>query len=182
MNDEKITLDKNITLYAQWKIKYATLYTGTTTGKPVVRNANVQDDYYSGNYDLPRSLYALMEAETGAKNLAYSSNNSYLSIGSGSYTLTESSDTDVWLGLWFSRDGDINMNRIDSLKVIFEDEKIMTVSEAINHNYLDPLILCASSSNYGYIYGNILLLLEGGSTTSQRWVSAFLFFKVKSKK
>lgn len=185
-NKASMTVEDNITLYAQWKSSTSLLYAGTTEGIAITKGNNM-DNVYRGNYTFPYTLYYnFMRKAEGMKRLNVMNNTSthytYIKTGTNTYALNEKSGTNQWIGVCFQAGGWTTRVCVGGIKLAFENEPAMTVAQAKENGYIEPLVICASSSHSAsYIYSDVSSVLEGGNTSTGNYTVLYIIFKVKSQ-
>jgi len=162
---------------------YSTLYSGSAESS-VTSKGSSGENYYKGNFAYPRGL---ISGTTRSYLLGYSANEYGLSMSTGlkDYPLDVISDKYRWIWLQLGNGRQAN-GGFQELNLGFSDGSFMTIVEAVEKGYIEPLVISTSTRDVNkYMYSSMMNLLSGGysGNASGGTVSAYAYgiiiFKLK---
>ena len=160
---------------------YKNIYTSNNPDTPIT-TSNSNDAYYSGNFYAPFLLGSMIVLNGSLiSNLprATLSEFSLIKNGNNTYELKETSNRWVLFKIYGSY-GSWSYN-ISDFKLNFKDNTKLTLQEAINSKYLEPLaIISSSSSEQKYLQNNFYNMLNG-KITSGSYSVGIVIVKVTNK-
>ncbi|MGE5456694.1 MAG: prepilin-type N-terminal cleavage/methylation domain-containing protein [Ignavibacteriales bacterium] len=135
----------------------------------------------SGNID-PNSNYnyviCLKPFDTANIKLLYSNVFNYANSVNVSVQ-----DSNNWLKLYFYFGNAGAGNEVSNVKVTFEGETAVTIQEAVNLGYIEPLVLLGDArSGTGYFFENSFNIISGGTSGLGTYASISVLMKPKNKK
>jgi prepilin-type N-terminal cleavage/methylation domain-containing protein len=87
-----------------------------------------------------------------------------------------------WIRLYFYF-GNGGANEISNVKITFDGSLEMTIEEAVNQDYIEPLVLLGSSrSGTGYYFPDTFNIISGGSSGTGNFPLTYVLIKPKNKK
>ena len=149
-----------------------------------VNGTNNRDTYYAGNYNKMNAMLDNIKAideriDTGEQNTG-----AWLSrIYSGTNTNTLSSNvSNRWICVRFRGGGSTRGVSISNFKINFSNGSVLTIKEAVDNKYIEPLVLYQSAEAISsYKWNNIDNIITGGSTEIADYPGAYIIFKAKDK-
>ena len=149
-----------------------------------VNGTNNKDTYYAGNYNKMNAMLNNIKAieeriDTGEQNTG-----AWLSrIYSGTNTNTLSSNvSNRWICVRFRGGGSTRGVSISNFKINFSNGSVLTIKEAVDNKYIEPLVLYQSATTISsYKWNNIANIITGGSTEIADYPDAYIIFKAKDK-
>ena len=143
---------------------YKNIYTSNNTTVPLTASASF-DNYYSGNFAAPTTLLNLVGSNSNLISStphALLTEYSIISSGNNTYNLVETINKWVVFSI-FGAYGSGNYT-ISSFKLTFKDGSSLTIQEAINNKYIEPLsILSSSAQEQKYLSQNFYNIINGGN-------------------
>ena len=142
------------------------------------------DSYYSGNFAYPLSLlvhcidsnYININPKPYVSN-SNISNISIISKGINYYTLTNEV-RDKWILIYIYGGNLTSSAMISNFKLIFKNKSILTIKEALDNKFIEPLIIISSSNNeQQYVFSNFYNLLTG-EKVSGSYPKGYIYLKI----
>ncbi|MDD3392570.1 MAG: hypothetical protein PHE54_03440, partial [Bacilli bacterium] len=93
-------------------------------------------------------------------------------------------NTSSWLRFYFYM-ASVNSTfspQLSNLTLMFEDDNYVTIEEAIELGYIEPLVLLGASHTGNYSFENSYNLINGGSTGAGNYPKLYLLIKTKNQK
>jgi prepilin-type N-terminal cleavage/methylation domain-containing protein len=128
----------------------------------------------NANYNYVNCLYPFDDANIKLLH------NDVLRLSNNINIDVENNSNWIRLYLYF---GNMNQVSLDNFKITFLDEEAVTVRQAVELGYIEPLALIGSvSSGATYFFENVYNIIEGTSTGIGNYPSTYLLIKPKNKK
>lgn len=139
------------------------------------------DSYYSGNFAYPASLWWHCidpnYININSKPYVQNSNISIISKGINYYTLTNEV-RDKWILIYIYGGNLTSSAMISNFKLIFKNKSILTIKEALDNKFIEPLIIISSSNNeQQYVFSNFYNLLTG-EKVSGSYPKGYIYLKI----
>lgn len=165
---------------------YEKLYSSFDSKNPIERKTggNYFDTYYAGNYNSAWSFYQT-HVNGNHKAITSETANNYLApirAGTNTDTFTETVKNN-WISIFFRGHGATREVYLSQFKLNFLDNSSLTINEAVNLGYIEPLVIYSSGAceNSVYIWQNIGNILNGGQTDTRNYPQTLIMLKVKEK-
>ena len=160
---------------------YSNIYTSGNS-QQAVNVTSSGEKYYAGNYN---RMIGMLEnignvfdrIDNGVQN-----NGSSLScVYSGSNTNTFSSNvSNRWIIIRLRCSGYTYGVSVSNFKINFIDGTTLSIKEAVDNKYIEPLVLYQSaSSSASYIWNNMANIITGGTTDVANYPGAYIILKAK---
>ncbi len=165
---------------------YEKLYSSFDSKNPIKRKTGslYHDTFYTGNYEC---AWTFFQTHVNSTHKAITSNtaNDYLApVTTGNNTnIFTQTVKDNWIGIFFRACGATTGVYFSQFKLNFLDNSSLTINEAVNLGYIEPLVVYSSgtSENSLYNWQNIGNILNGGQTDTKNYPQAIIMLKVKEK-
>ena len=146
-----------------------------------ITDCGTSDDYYNGNY---QSVACIASGAT-TNRLNQETNNSghRISSGTNTYTLaSQPTNSSNWIKVAMIGSCYTSTTQYSNITLNFTDGNSYNVEEAINQNYINPLVIFgSSSSNSSYVFPNTYDAMTGGSSGSQDYANLYFYIKPLNK-
>lgn len=152
------------------------LYTTTNPTKDLANwcgTATILDP--NRNYDWVHCLQPLNSVDM----ITLLSTNGSLVYETNTYTLN--ADRNDWIRFYFGFGNAGAEIELSNLRVKFEGDDFITIKEAVDKGYIEPLVLTGHNSTYNYFYPNSHNLIYGESTGKAIYSSVLIIIKPKNK-
>ena len=188
--------NKSMTLSAIWsyygtKIEdlYESIYVrNLTDGKLYsVSKLDPQDDYFSGNYDRTAGLTTEIDKHTKRTPLnpspyATNSSASIINKGVNTYELIKDVSQNAWVQIYIGAGWGTPDSEFSNFKLNFADGSSLTLEQAVENGYIDPLVVIASGGSYmNHMWANSLDIKSGGSSGISSYAHEYIYFKPRQK-
>ena len=127
------------------------------------------------NYDWVHYLQPLNSVDM----ITLLSTNGSLVYETNTYTLN--ADRNDWIRFYFGFGNAGAEIELSNLRVKFEGDDFITIKEAVDKGYIEPLVLTRQNSTYNYFYPNSHNLIYGESTGKAIYSSVLIIIKPKNK-
>lgn len=165
---------------------YTNIYTNNSPTIPISKIVDT-DNYYSGNYPYPSSLNGSLVANGNVTVLSATprAGNSYnkAKVISGSNIHTLQRETlERWINIRVEAgNSTVNIN-LSNFKLIFKDGTSQTIQQAIDQQYIQPLVIISSfSRSQQYVWSNFYNILSGGQPSRGNYMYGYIIFKTTTK-
>jgi len=192
-NEQEIILTKDITLTAQWldnkipnygtsiQSSYSAIYKIDTEGVRTQVAAS-HDTYWKGNFAGKGVWSQIVNNGTRINTPTTSSKSSYTKVNAGTNTIDFTSLlSDCWIGLHFDWTVWSSSQTFGKVKLVFNDGQSLTIKEAVDNEYIEPLVMHHSMhpKSTTYVLQSPQNQLTGGTEkrSYSRW---WCMFKVKN--
>ena len=188
----KVTQDKDHTLKAIWEaINYgSSIQSSYTTVYSVLGNDKSQITYttpgtWTGNYTGTLNMTSKISSNGQAIITPSANNRGFLFVSSGTNTVTfTSTQSNKWVYLYWQWGCHTSSSQIGNIKLIFNNNQSLTISQAVSNGYIEPLVAYESAdtgreNNMSCVLNNPEQLITGG-TQSKAYSNFQVAFKVKT--
>ena len=87
---------------------------------------------------------------------------------------------DSWIRITFSYGNAGIELELSNLKIKFEDSDYLTIREAVDSGYIEPLVLLGNNSNGNYFFENSFNIIDGLNSGLGNYSSIIIQFKIKN--
>ncbi len=192
LNGSQITVENDIVLYAMWadygttiQNPYGDIYSSLDSKVPI-KGADDDNVGY-----VPRLSKLINRCGTFLHSCPYGrtandpGTRALIINGANTNTLIKEV-SDTWIGIRFHACYSTTDIDLSNLQLIFKDHNYFNLQDAVNNNYIEPLVICESKpfilddlqTFYWRDFGN---LISGNSTDVSSYSLGLIFFKVKTK-
>ena len=187
LKNSKIIVDEDITLYVMWanygteiQNPYGDIYSSLDSKVPIEGDKNDNSGYVPRLDNVFRKYnnYHINEAFRGMTTL----DPLRTAIINGNNTnILQNEVNDKWVGIKFHACYSTTNIDLSNFQLIFKDQKSFNLQDAVNNNYIEPLVICESKPFQTFYWRNFGNLISGNSTDVSSYSLGVIFFKVKTK-
>ncbi len=169
---------------------YADLYSSFDSKNPIKRIDGSWEVYSYGNYKNAWSFWQTqvlnhsrqIESHDSGTNSSNEYNFALITAGNYNNTFTTPVQNN-WVSIWLRANGMTSSAYWSNFKLNFSNGNSVTVQQAVNSGYIEPLVLYSSGSpqSDSYTWKNIGNFINGGQTDTASYAQALIMLRVTDK-